>query len=123
MPYNKAPDGNKMTTKKKQNSSTAVPQTFLLTFVGEYVNIVTDILITEFTNTEEGTLEQSAPMVARGYMLDCDSQYVYVGDNPFEVSQAILRKKIVLIQRQLEKSAYDDMLNDMPDPKKKEDIN
>lgn len=112
-----------MTIKKKRSNPTEVSQTFLLSFVGEYVNIVTDILIMEIVNTEEGALEQSAPLIARGYLLDCDSQYVYLGDSPHEIAQAILRKKIALIQRQTEKSAYEDMLNDMPDPKKKEDIN
>ena len=109
-----------MNTKKKQSEST---QTFLLSFIGEYVNIVTDIMIAEYSTTEEGSLEQNAPMVARGYMLDCDNDYLYLGEDPFEITQAIRRKKIVVIQRELKNSEYTDLLNDMPDPKKKEDIN
>lgn len=106
---------------KKQASEPA--QTFVLSFIGEYVNIVTDIMIAEYTNTEEGAVEQNAPMVARGYMLDSDSDYVYLGEDPFEITQAIQKKRIVLVQREVKTSAYDDLLNGMPDPKKNEDIN
>jgi hypothetical protein len=108
---------------EKKKSSKEVQQTFLLSFIGEYVNVVTDIMITDFTSSEEGQLEQNAPMVSRGYMLDCDSDYLYLGEDPFEITQAVQRKRIVLIQREIKNSAYTEMLNGMPDPKKKEDIN
>lgn len=112
-----------MSTKKKPQGPPETPQTFMLSFIGEYVNIVTDIMIAEYTNTEDGPLEQNAPMVARGYMLDADDDYVYLGEDPFEITQAIQTKRIVLVQREIKSSAYDDLLNGMPDPKKKEDIN
>lgn len=107
----------------RKKSSTETEQTFVLAFIGEYVNIVTDIMIAEYTHTEDGPLEQNAPMVSRGYMLDCDHEYVYLGEDPFEITQAVQRKRIVLIQREIKSSEYAEILNGMPDPKKKEDIN
>jgi hypothetical protein len=108
---------------EKKRSSKEVQQTFLLSFIGEYVNVVTDIMITDFATSEESQMEQNAPMVSRGYMLDCDSDYLYLGEDPFEITQAVQRKRIVLIQREIKNSAYTEMLNNMADPKKKEDIN
>ena len=105
---------------KKQQETT---QTFLLSFVGEYVNIVTDIMIAEYTSTEDGPLEQSVPMVCRGYVLDIDNEYVYLGEDPFEVSQAAKKNRIVLIQRELKRTQYDEILEGLADPKKEEDIN
>lgn len=110
-----------MDDKKKHSKENQ--QTFVLSFIGEYVNVVTDIMITDFTSSEEGQLEQNAPMVSRGYLLDCDSDYLYLGEDPFEITQAVQRRRIVLIQREIKSSPYEDMLNGMPNPKKKEDIN
>lgn len=112
-----------MPTKGKRTSPPETTQTFLLSFIGEYVNIVTDIMIAEYTNTEEGAVEQNAPMVSRGFLLDIDSDYIYLGEDPFEVTQAIKKKRVVLIQREIKATAYEELLNGMPDPKKKEDIN
>lgn len=111
-----------MPPKRKQIDNEPI-DTFVLAFMGELVNVVTDIMIVDYAQNEDNTIEQNAPMVARGYLLDCDQQYLYLGDNPLEVSQAIARSRITMVQIEKKKSRYEEMLDDMGDPNKREDIN
>lgn len=97
-------------------------KTFSLAFMGEYINVITDLMIVDYTNTEDQTFEQNAPMIARGYLLDEDESFLYLGDNPFEITQAISKKRLCMVQIHVEKSRYDEILDSMPDPEK-EDIN
>ncbi len=111
-----------MSSKKKAVDSEPI-DTFVLAFMGELVNVVTDIMIVDYAQNEDNTVEQNAPMVARGYLLDCDTQYLYLGENPLEVSQAIARSRITMVQIEKKRSKYEEMLDDMGDPNKREDIN
>jgi hypothetical protein len=111
-----------MPSKKKQLDSEPI-DTFVLAFMGELVNVVTDIMIVDYTQNEDNTLEQNAPMVARGYLLDCDHNYLYLGENPLEVSQAIAKTRITMVQIDRKKSKYEELLDEMGDPNKREDIN
>jgi len=111
-----------MPPKKKLHSSENI-DTFVLAFMGELVNVITDIMIVDYTQNDDNTLEQNAPMVARGYLLDSDENYLYLGDNPLEVSQAIARSRITMVQIDRKKSKYEELLDEMGDPNKREDIN
>ncbi len=97
--------------------------TFVLAFMGEFVNVITDIMIVDYAQNDLQTLEQNAPMIARGFLLDADNNYLYLGDNPLEVSQAISKARITMVQIERKKSKYEEMLDEMGDPDKKEDIN
>lgn len=97
--------------------------TFTLAFMGEFVNVITDIMIVEYSQNEMQTLEQNAPMVAQGFLLDEDLNYIYLGDNPLEVTQAIAKSRITMVRVERKKSKYEELLEDMGDPNKREDIN
>lgn len=97
-------------------------QTFSLAFMGEYINVITNIMIVESVSNDNETIEQNAPMMAKGYLLDEDSEFIYLGDNPFEITQAVTKKHICVVQAGTIKSQYDEILENMPDPNKK-DIN
>lgn len=111
-----------MPPKKKQAHNEQI-DTFVLAFMGEFVNIVTDIMIVEYVQNDTQTLEQNAPMVAQGYVLDIDDVYFYLGDNPLEVARAIAKNRIVMISVERKKSKYEELLENMNDPNKREDIN
>lgn len=114
--------GINMPPKKKQAHNEQI-DTFVLAFMGEFVNIVTDIMIVEYVQNDTQTLEQNAPMVAQGYVLDIDDVYFYLGDNPLEVARAIAKNRIVMISVERKKSKYEELLENMNDPNKREDIN
>jgi hypothetical protein len=97
-------------------------QTFSLAFMGEHINVITNIMIMESASTEAETVEQNSPIIAKGYLLDEDSEFIYLGDNPFEITQAVSKKYICIVQSSEVKSQYDEILENMPDPNNK-DIN
>jgi len=107
---------------KKRPSDAQTINTFVLAFMGEYINIVTDIMIVDYSQNESQSMEQNAPLVARGFLLDEDENYVFIGDNPLEIAQAIAKSRIVMIQIEKKKSKYEELLEDMGEPSKK-DIN
>lgn len=113
-------DGNDMPKKSKLEEEQI--DTFILAFMGEFINVVTDIMILEYAQSEMQTMEQNAPMVARGYLLDHDQKFLYLGDNPLEISQAISKSKVAMITIEKKRSKYDDILDEMGEPSKK-DIN
>lgn len=108
---------------RKKISSEENLNTFTLAFMGEYVNVITEIMIVEYSQTEIQSSEQNAPMVTRGYFLDEDNNYIYLGENPLEISQAVSKNKIVMISVEKKKTKYDEILDEMMDPSKNEDFN
>lgn len=109
------------TTKRKSLTEEKI-NTFDLAFIGEFINVITDIMIVEYVQNDAQTLEQNAPMVAQGYLLDVDDMYLYLGENPLEVSQAIARSRITMVRTDRKKSKFEEMLDEMGDPNR-EDIN
>lgn len=106
--------------KRQQNENI---NTFVLAFMGEFVNVITDIMIVDYAQNEVQTLEQNAPMVAQGYLLDEDDNYIYLGENPLEVTQAVAKSRITMVRVERKKSKFEEMLDEMGDPNKREDIN
>ena len=111
-----------MPPKNKQQTTEQI-DTFILAFMGEFVNIITDIMIVDYAQNEVQTIEQNAPMVVKGFLLDSDSNYLYLGDNPLEVSQAIAKNRITVVQIERKKTKYEEILDELGDPNKKEDLN
>jgi hypothetical protein len=114
--------GISMSSRKKINQSDEI-DTFVLAFMGEFVSIITDIMIIEYNQSEVQTLEQNAPMIAQGFLLDIDNNFFYLGDNPLEVTQAISKNRVTMVRIDRKKSKYEEMLEELGDPNKREDIN
>jgi hypothetical protein len=108
---------------KKKTADVEEIDTFVLAFMGEFVSVITDIMIVEYNQTEVQTLEQNAPMVTQGFLLDTDSKFLYLGENPLEVTQAVSKNRITMVRIDRKKSRYEEMLEELGDPNKKEDIN
>lgn len=96
---------------------------FFNIFMGEVVKIVTTINTTEYINTEEGPTEQTSPIILKGYLMDYDDEYYFISENADEVACAIKKDKVALIEIQKEYNVYEDILDDLAIPTKKEDIN
>jgi hypothetical protein len=59
---------------------------FTVTFLGEYVEIV----------CKTGENEQGQ-LIVKGYLLDVDNDYYYIGHNPLEVSGAVKKDLVGVI--------------------------
>lgn len=88
----------KLLPKKKPAKTTApVDSGLFLTFVGEFVKITTKLIVTQAFASEEGSVEQTGPLEITGYLLDYDAEFYYLGDSPDNVSKAISRRDVSMV--------------------------
>ena len=57
-------------------------QLFRKNFQGQFVEIVADMEIRD----EEGS---KMPLVTKGYIVDCDDKFIYLGSTPIEIDSCI----------------------------------
>jgi hypothetical protein len=91
----------------------AVSNVLFETFIGEFVKIYTKQSVIEAAAVDDGRVEQSAPLVVQGYLLDMDSRYYYLGEHADRVSAAVAISQVVIIQEVQEKDLYGQILDDM----------
>lgn len=89
-----------MVKKSKQQIDSEV---FLLSFVGEMVQVLTDFVLT--TSQQKETLDGDVssedlahPLIVEGYLLDSDDNYIYLGPTPDQIGQAIKKDRVIFIQ-------------------------
>lgn len=93
-------------------------EVFLLSFIGETVQVLTDFVLTssqarESTDGEMIGEDVEHPLIVEGYMLDSDDTYIYLGSSPDQVSQAIKKDKIVFIQVLDKKDSLSDIMDSL----------
>lgn len=94
-------------------SHTKDSETFFLTFVGEYVEVCGSF----FHSSEEMAIR------VRGYLLDIDNTYLYLGDGPDEIEHAIRKDKVIWLQVITQNNEYQVILKEMGKPKDDKDVN
>jgi len=77
-----------MTTKRKTE-----PSAFFLSFVGEYVQVITALQML----TEENP-EKALPLIVEGVIMDADESYIYMGSEAAGIKQAIKTDHVVFVQ-------------------------
>lgn len=82
-----------MATRKKRPKKTL----FYDLFIGEYVEIISKTPIEISEETANGILHQKTPMIFNGYVIDIDDLYIYLGPEPFAISQAIRKDEYISI--------------------------
>jgi hypothetical protein len=85
---------------------------FWATFMGEYIEII--------LKSEPG---ESGRLLIRGYLLDYDDDYYYLGAGPLEITGAIKKEPIAVVNITKEIDPAMEVLQNSPDPLKDEDIN
>ena len=98
-----------MPPKKKKSDN----EIFFLTFVGEFVIMMTKLKTTTSSHTEEGSVEETNMATFDGYLLDVDDSFFYIGANGMEVSKAIRKDQVVYIEIIRPKDQYDGLLDNM----------
>lgn len=75
------------------------PSAFFLSFVGEYVQVVTS-----FQMLTEENPDVSLPLIIEGIIMDADDTYIYMGSEVDGIKQAVRCEYVVFVQ-QLNKAA------------------
>lgn len=96
--------------------------TFHLAFMGEQVVITTDKTATVTTSNELGFQTEVQPIFYEGILLDQDDDFYYLGV-PKEIMQAVSKKSVVHVMLSDSVDIYGELLDQMPDPNRNEDVN
>lgn len=99
-----------MLKRKRKTEPNTINNRFFEIFAGEFVKIFIKANVKETASTEEGHIEQEAPLAVIGYLLDYDSKYYYLGDDPSQASIAVAINQVMLIQEVKNPDAYDALL-------------
>lgn len=96
---------------------------FFRTFIGEYVQVTTDMKASEQVSNEDGSVFRESPLVFEGFLLDEDKDFYFLGMSPDEVQHAVKKICVKHISIVPTRSIYDDLLESLPEPNKKEGFN
>ena len=107
-----------MPPRKKKNNDL-----FFMTFVGEFVSILSTMDKTAMVQTEEGIVEESIPLVFQGYMLDMDDEYYYLGETQREVNRAIKKTSVNAIEIADQHDEFSEILDKAEVPSNKKNYN
>lgn len=102
---------------KKKDSFT---QLFHLTFIGEYVQLTTNMFTIVNEENDEVLTSHKVPVTIDGYILDIDEDYYYLGTTPHEINKAIKKDVVIFIGIVENKNVYDEILDSLQEP---EDVN
>lgn len=111
--------------KKKVKEDLRDSEVFLLSFIGEKVQILTDFVLKtqQVSEDSDGSLTDYSvgqPLIVEGYMLDSDTNYVYLGPTANQVGQAIRKERIVFIQVLEEEDVLSELINSLGGKSKRE---
>lgn len=81
-------------------------------FINKEIEITIDLQYKSEETTEEGVLMTSSPLSMRGYLIDLDEEYLYLGETLEEVTNFVLKSRVV--GGQLVFDEIDERLNNMP---------
>lgn len=93
-----------------------IQSTFFLAFVGQKIAITVNANHTIGTDMGDGTSIETLPMFYEGILLDYDEEYYYLGKSPNEIIQAVNRKASIHIMVIEDKTVFDEILDQMPEP-------
>lgn len=97
------------------------PDSFFLSFVGEFVQIITSM---QFTGAPGARSEDAVlPLIVEGYVLDADDNYTYLSPDGVEIRQAVRNNMIVYIHVMEAADEATELLEALPNNMKKRDMN
>jgi hypothetical protein len=102
---------------------TAEPSSFFLSFVGEYVQIITNMQFTGAPGMSGAPRDAVLPLVIEGYVLDSDDSYTYLSPDGVEIRQAVSNSVIVYVQVLQQADEVTELLESLPNNVKKRDMN
>jgi hypothetical protein len=102
----------------KKIKDTPDSEVFLLSFIGEMVQVLTDFILTssqvkESIDGDMSSEDTSHPLIVEGYMLDSDDSYIYLGPTPDQIGQAIKKDRVIFIQVLDKKDDLSDIMDSL----------
>lgn len=79
-------------------------------FAGEYVQIIIDKDVEVSKQTASQVETMKSPMSLKGYLVDVDDVYLYLGVSPTAITQAIPRDILLHIEISEEESIVDELV-------------
>jgi hypothetical protein len=99
------------------------PNVFFLSFVGEFVQIITSMQFTGAPGMRGASEDSVLPLIVEGYVLDADEDYTYLSADGIEIKQAVRNDVIVYIQVIEAVDEATELLEALPNNIKKRDMN
>ena len=99
------------------------PDSFFLSFVGEFVQIITNMQFTGAPGARNAPEDAVLPLIVEGYVLDADETYTYLSPDGVEIKQAVRNDVIVFIQILDTVDEATELLESLPNNMKKRDMN
>lgn len=93
-----------------------IPNLFQVAFVGEYVEIVAKFYQTYREESESRIIDSTAPASIKGYLLEFDDLYYYLGTEPNAVDRCIKVDDVSYIEIIDQDKAFNKILDEMPMP-------
>lgn len=97
--------------------------TFFINFLGKPVLIVTELQESITTVYDSHSTIETFPVIYKGILLSYDEENYYLGKDHKTIFQAVKRIKQVSIIIDEPSNPYEEVLANMPDPEKTEDVN
>ena len=94
---------------------------FYSIFVGQYVFVLTDLVITQLEEHGEQMLENQTPIKLVAYLIDMDDEWMYFGETPDDITQAFKAESIKHVEIAL--TPEDQALDDFPVPIDRSGVN
>jgi hypothetical protein len=89
---------------------------FFDNFIGEEMEFMINLYVKTEQANEDGMIIQQNPLAVRGFVLDVDDEFIYLGDTADEITR-FLRKDLVaggdIVKDKMEEQ-FDDLLNNFP---------
>lgn len=108
---------------KKKESPKPLASLFFTTFIGEYVQLTTNVMQSVSSQNEEQIVTQEIPVIVEGFLLDLDETYFYLGSSPDAVEHAVKNDSIIHIAIVNPKSELEEYLDSVEIPEDKESFN
>lgn len=99
--------------KKKKNINTNLYDIF----IGEKVQIVTNMRIRRTEQQDDSIIEEERPLIYDVYFLDMDEEFYYVGSNSDRVTSAIVKSTVDSIHLLYEVNMLDEVFENANDAK------
>lgn len=89
-------------------------ETFAQNFIGQYMDLMINLYHSQESHNEEGILLQKDPMAVRGYILDIDEEFIYMGDTPDGINRFVRKDLIAGGDIVIEKDELEDKFDKLP---------
>jgi hypothetical protein len=86
---------------------------FFLTFVGEMVQLTTDLPSRLEVTSDEGSYIEETSLTLQGFLLDEDLKYYYLGESPDHVTEVVKKVSVKRIRIVPVRTKADEMFDKM----------